>query len=205
MQVRSWLEDLITRAQVDFRAFSSEERALHEIVEALSVEMRLGHRDSALFRAWKDWHAESFDSLECVVLLQVVNHGHVEYLAFILVSVVARAQLGEFIIGDLGKLVLNYFDASPALVINLVGRDLWCVFLACLLGRVQSHPPVISSCKRWIFWLIWSVENFLGVRLEKAFFLGLSFCFSLFVKTFVNVSLKVPWGGCALRLWNRFE
>ena len=118
--------------------------------------------------------------------MQVVDHGHVEYLAFILVPVIARAQLGKLIIGDLGKLVLNYFEASPALVINLVER-----FVACLLGRVQSHPPVISSCKRWIFWLIWSVENLLGVRLEKAFFLGLSFCFSLFVKMFVNVSLKV--------------
>ena len=119
--------------------------------------------------------------------MQVVNHGHVEYLAFVLVSVVASAQLGELIIGDLSKLVLNYFEGSPTLVTNLVERDFWCVLLACFLGRVESHAPVISSCKRWIFWLIWGVENFLGMRFEKTFFLS----FSLFVKAFFDVSMKV--------------
>ena len=89
---------------------SAEESSVEKAKEPGAVEVRLGHRDSIPLRLGIDRRKETFKLLQTIVLLKVVNDGHVEDFSIIFISVVACSQLSKLLVSDHGKLVFTEID-----------------------------------------------------------------------------------------------
>ena len=89
---------------------SAEESSVEKAKEPGSVEVRLGHWDSVPIRLGIDRRKETFTLLQAIVLLKVVDDGHVEDFSIIFISVVSGSQLSKLLISDHGKLVFTEID-----------------------------------------------------------------------------------------------